>query len=195
MKIRALGLTTLCLALALTAVEQPGPRGGFQGPRGGDPEAREGFTGEREDRNPLGRLVTALDLNESHVGAAEALLAVRTEATEDIQQQLLASRESIPDLIAAGDPTPIGIAVLAQHALQEQLRAINEQFLADFNNLLTVTQQEQFASIREMGRGGELSGPAGIEGPGGRRGGQDRGRRGGQDGGRGGGRFGSPDAQ
>jgi len=119
MKIRVLGLATLCLGLALTAVAQRGPRGGAQGPRGGDPETREGSRGEREDRDLLGRLVAALDLNEAQVGAAEALLAVRIEATEDIQEQLLASRQSIPDLIAAGYPTPIGIAVLAQHSLQE----------------------------------------------------------------------------
>ena len=77
MKIRILGLATLCLGLAFTAVVQRGPRGGFQGQRGGDPELREGSSGERGERNPLGRLISALDLNESQVVAAEALLASR----------------------------------------------------------------------------------------------------------------------
>ena len=124
MKIKALGLATLCLGLALTAMAQRGPRGGFQEARGPGPEVRAGSSGERGDRNPLGRLVSALDLNEAQVAAVEALLAARIEATQAIQEQIQALRQSIPDLIAAGDPTPIGNSVLAQHALQEQLRAI-----------------------------------------------------------------------
>jgi hypothetical protein len=176
MKIRILGLATLCFGLALTSVAQRGPRAGFEGQRGGG-ETRQGIAGENAERNPLGRLVTALDLNEAQIVAAEALLAVRVEATESIQALIQASRDTMPDLIAAAEPTAIGNAVLAQHALREQMRAIQEQFLFNFNNVLTSTQQAQFASIQEMGRGGfgRGSGDEGSDefgaGGGGRRGG------------------------
>jgi hypothetical protein len=93
--------------------------------------------------------------------AAEALLASRREATRALSEQLETGREGLDALIDSRDATAIGNAVLAQHDLGEQLRALNEQFLIDFSNLLTSTQQEQFSIIREMTRGDGLLGRGG----------------------------------
>jgi Spy/CpxP family protein refolding chaperone len=156
MKMKFLGVSTLCLGLAFTAAAQRGPRGGFGGPDG---------------NGSLARLGAALDLNEAQIVAAEALQETRQAATEAVRDQLEAHRATLDALLESRDATAIGNAVLAQHDLRTQIQQINAQFQTDFNNLLTFTQQEQFASIQEMmgGRGAGRGGaPEGFSPRGGR---------------------------
>ena len=71
MNSKVIGLTTLCLALALPLLAQ-GPRGSRErfGPPAGAHDGERTGSGER---NPLGRLEEALALTPSQVASAEAL--------------------------------------------------------------------------------------------------------------------------
>jgi hypothetical protein len=174
MKFKIVGLATLCFALALPVLAQGprGRRGGFGPPEGVSDGER---TGPGEG-NPLDRLEAALELTPSQVASAEALFERRQAIQEEFRGQLSSTREALRAATESGAPTTIGNAVLAQRELQEQLRAINEEFMAEFRSLLTLDQQEKLDSI-EAFRGGafERGGRVRYRG----RGGGPQGRRGG----------------
>ena len=159
-KFKVFIFTAVFLFLGTAVIAQRGPRMGERtftgGPGIGD----------------LARLTEALDLNASQVAAIESILESRRAQTEAVREQLRASREGLDALIAAGDPLAVGNAVLAEHALREELEGISEQVAADFRNVLTPAQQETFDGIRTMadrrGEGRfEGPGPRGPRGPGG----------------------------
>ena len=171
MKFKIIGLAALCFALALPVLAQGprGRRGGF-GPSEGVSDGERTGPGEG---NPLGRLEAALELTPSQVASAEALFERRQATQEEFRSELSSTREALRAATDSGDPTTIGNAVLAQRELQEQVRAINEEFMAEFRSLLTLDQQEKLDSI-EAFRGGasERGGGAGPgDRPQGRRGG------------------------
>lgn len=158
MRIKALGLAALFLGLGLAAAAQRGP-GGFRGAGGerGDRLA-ERLADRVGERDILGRLTAALELNASQVADAQELLDRRDAATDAISEQGRGSRQTLNELIEAGDdPTAIGEAVLAPRALRQQFQDANRTFTDAFTNLLTATQQEQFESIQAM-RPGYLEG-------------------------------------
>lgn len=151
MKTKVLVLGALCLGLTVAAFAQRGPRGGLG--NGDGPEAR-GPGPRAAGEFALGRLASVLDLNEAQTAAAGDLVAQRDAALAAIREEGRTSGEALGELIDAGnDPTAIGNAILARKALRDRATAANDDFVASFRNLLTVTQQEQFDTIREMGRG------------------------------------------
>ena len=180
MKFKVIGLTTLCLALALPLLAQGprGNRGGFGPPAG----ARDGERTGPGERNPLSRLEEALELTPSQVASAEALFEQGQATRQAFQDQTRASRDALRAAIDSEDPTAIGNAVLARRELQQQQRAIHEEVMAEFRNLLTLSQREAFDGIEAFNRGAFDRG----DGPGGGRSG--RGGRGGDRQGPGGGR-------
>jgi hypothetical protein len=171
MKFKIIGLATLCFALVLPVLAQ-GPRG-----RRGDFGPPEGVSdGERTgpgEGNPLDRLGAALELTPSQVASAEALFERRQATQEEFQNQLSSTREALRAATDSGDPTTIRNAVLAQRELQEQLRADNEESMAEFRSLLTLDQQEKLDSIEAFrsGASGREDRAGRRDGPQGRRGG------------------------
>ena len=160
MTIKVLGLATLFLGLVLAAAAERGP-GGF---RGANAERQDRLADRVGERDPLGRLTDALELDASQVAAAQGLLDQRNAAIEAIREQNPRSRQGLSELIGEGDdPAAIGNAVLA---LRQQFEEANGTFIDGFTNLLTETQRAQFENIQAM-RPGVLDG-AGFNGRGGR---------------------------
>lgn len=156
MKLKVIAITAMCLAVAAPGIGQ-GRRGSF-----GTPTPLPGVSdrGERPgdfpgagDRNPLDRLEGALDLSPSQVASLEVLVEQRQTAQEGFRQPMELAREAFQAAVDSGDPTAIGNAFLAQRELSEQLRAINEEFMAAFRSLLTLEQQEKLDSIEAFSRG------------------------------------------
>ena len=138
MNFKAIGLVTLSLALAFPVFAQ-GPRGRRGGPGGPPPGGFE--QGQRpgaSDGNRLDRLTEALDLTASQVASLEALTEQRQSAQEGYREQMQEAQEAFRAAAESGDATAIGNAFLARKALQEEARAINEEFMAQFRSLLTL---------------------------------------------------------
>ena len=159
MKLRVIGLATLCLALVMPVLGQGqrGRRGGFGTPTPlpgvDDRAAREReFPGQGE-RDPLGRLEEVLDLTASQLASLEPLVADRDARLQTLTEQARESREVVRTAIEGGDPATIGNAVLAQKALQDQTRTVNEEFLTALRSLLTLDQQETLDTILALGLG------------------------------------------
>jgi Spy/CpxP family protein refolding chaperone len=171
MKFEVVGLATLCFALTLPVLAQgpEGRRGGF-GPGAGVSDGERTGPG---GRNPIDRLEAALELTPSQVASAEVLFERRQATQEEFRGPLSSTREAHRAATDSGDPTAIGNSVLAQRELQEKLRAINEEFMAQFRSLLTLEQQGKLDSIKAFRRvssgRGDGSGRSGR--PQGRRGG------------------------
>ena len=160
MRVKVLGLAALFLGVALVSTAERGP-GGFRGANG---ERQDRLADRIGERDPLGRLTDALELDESQVVAAQELLDRRNTAIEAIREQGPRSRQTVNELAEEGDdPTAIGNAVLA---LRQQFEEANGTFIDGFTNLLTETQRAQFENIQAM-RPGVLEG-AGFDGRGGR---------------------------
>lgn len=155
-KLKVIVFLAAFLALGAAVVAQRGPRA--ERPFSGGPGIGD-----------LARLTEALDLNASQVAAIESLQESRRAQTDAIRDQLRTSREAFDALIETGDPLAVGNAVLAEHALRDELEAINGQLMADFRNVLTPAQQETLDGIRTMARGpqGRIEG-RGPRGPRGR---------------------------
>ena len=157
MNFRAIAIATLCLAVAAPVMGQ-GRRGGFGTPTPlpgvDDRGARTGEFPGRGERNPLGPLPEALDLTESQIASLQALLEQRQIAQEGFRSQMEAARQAFQEAVESRDPTAIGNTFLAQRDLQEELQALNEQFMADFRLLLNFDQQELLDALEAFGRGG-----------------------------------------
>ena len=141
MNYRSLLVALMFAALAVPAVAQesrfPGRQGGAE-------------TGTQGGGNRLERLQETLGLTEAQVGTIEALQTARRETLQGLNASHREARQNVQDLIEQGaSATDIGNAVLAANAIQAQIRAANEQSRTDFNNVLTLAQQEQLAEIRE----------------------------------------------
>ncbi len=158
MKLRVIAIATLCLAVTAPVIGQ-GRRGGFGNPTPlpgvSDRGARRGDFPGAGERNPLGRLQEALDLSPFQITSLEALLEDRQADQEILRDPIDLAREAFRTAVESGDPTAIGNAFLAQRGLQDQVRAINEAFMADFRDLLTLDQRETLDSIRAFS-GGDL---------------------------------------
>ena len=151
MNSKVIGLTTLCLALALPLLAQ-GPRGSRErfGPPAGAHDGERTGSGER---NPLGRLEEALALTPSQVASAEALFERHRAELEAFQTRTSSTRDAQMAAMDSGDPTAIGNAVLAARELRAERRAINEDFMAEFRSLLTLSQGDAFDAIKAFNRG------------------------------------------
>ena len=96
------------------------------------------------------RLQETLGLTEAQVVAIEALQTARQETLQGLNASQREARQNVQDLIEQGaSATDIGNAVLAASAIRAQVQAANEQSRTDFNNVLTLAQQELLAEIRE----------------------------------------------
>ena len=171
MNYKSLLVALMFAVLAVPALAQEAPRGrrgpgGFQGraETGPDPSGEravpDGFQ-QRPDAcptervrqgggNPLERLQETLGLTEAQVVAIEALQTARQETLQGLNASQREARQNVQDLIEQGaSATDIGNAVLAASAIRAQIQAANEQSRTDFNNVLTLAQQELLAEIRE----------------------------------------------
>ncbi len=158
MRVKVLGLAALFLGVALVSTAERGP-GGFRGANG---ERQDRLADRIGERDPLGRLTEALELDESQVAAAQELLDRRNTAIEAIREQGPRSRQALNGRgEEGGDPAAIGNAVLA---LRQQFEDANRIFIDGFTNLLTETQREQFESVRATMPG--FLGGAGFDGTG-----------------------------
>ena len=173
MTYRSLLVALMFAVLAVPAVAQEGPRG-RRGPGGFQRGAETGERVRQGGGNPLERLQETLGLTEAQVVAIEALQTAHRETIQGLNASHREARQNVQDLIEQGaSATDIGNAVLAANAIQEQIKAANEQSRTDFNNVLTLAQQEQLVEIREA-----AAEARGLEGFPGRRGGRgSRGRR------------------
>jgi len=178
MTVRNMMLAFLFTALAIPSFAQRGPRrpggqGGFGGPIESGIESGE-ERGQRRERNPLGRLEEALELNAAQVASLQALVESNQATQEAIRTEVGQARESLQSLIDQGaSPTDIGNALLGIPAIQDQAKASREQFQTSLRNLLTADQQSKLDAIQAArGSGSELDGPGrGQRGRRGRRGG------------------------
>ena len=173
MKYRSLLVALMFAALAVPAMAQEAPRG-RRGPGGFQGRAEAGEGVRQRGGNRLERLQETLGLTEAQIVAIEALQAAHTEILQGLNASQREARQNVQGLVEQGaSATDIGNAVLAAHAIQGQVKAANEQFRADFNNVLTLAQQEQLAEIREAaGQARGLEGFPGRRGRGGQRGGR-----------------------
>ncbi len=173
MNYRSLLVALMFVALAVPAVAQEAPRG-RRGPGGFQDGLKAGERVRQRQGNRLERLQETLGLTEAQIVAIEALQAAHTEILQGLNASQREARQNVQGLIEQGaSATDIGNAVLAAHAIQDQVKAANVQFHEDFNNVLTLAQQEQLAEIREA-----AAQARGLEGFPERRGG--RGSRGGR---------------
>lgn len=134
----------LLLAQGGPPAEPPGGHGGHgfrQGPGDGP-----GILGH------LGRLARALDLSEEQITATKTLVQAHREAVEPLREQQRAGREAVRELLdqTPQDATAIGQAVIAAHAVGEQIHAAFEQLMTDFRALLTQEQEERLDEILAM---------------------------------------------
>jgi Spy/CpxP family protein refolding chaperone len=98
---------------------------------------------------PLAIVAQFLALTPEQVQALGQLLQEREQALGPIQQQIAAREQLIEQLIASGgDPAQIGQLVIEVHQLRQAAQAVQAQFLASFNSLLTDPQRQRWAQAR-----------------------------------------------
>ena len=149
MNYRSLLVALMFAALAVPAAAQEAPRGS-RGPGGFQRGLEAGERVGQRQGSRLERLQETLGLTEAQIVAIEALQAAHRETLQGLNASQREARQNVQSLIEQdASATDIGEAVLAAHAIRETVKAANEQFRADFNNVLTLAQQEQLAEIRE----------------------------------------------
>lgn len=117
-----------------------------QGPRGGGPGGEVGPEGGDRDRpNPVETVSEYFAFDETQHAAFVTLLESRREQFGDLREQAAELRGEIRDAVNAEEPdaAAIGELVLAEKAVREQMRGLQEAALAEFEAMLSAEQLEQ----------------------------------------------------
>lgn len=160
---RVLAISVAIVVLFSVAVFAQGGRGSMAG--GG---RNGGATpGEGQGRGP-GALFDYLGLSEAQQTQWEALHEQFRTSMEPIFVQQQALREQIQALLDAGtsDPAAIGMLVIQQHALQQQVRTAHETLQTNLKAILTAEQLIKYEAFLAARGNGPHSG-RGPGGPGG----------------------------
>lgn len=161
----ALALLLVTPLLTLPVAAQP-PAGG---PELGPPEAfGAGGPPEGPGRFPLLRIARYLELTDTQIDEAKALLDELKADAEPIHEEAAALRTELQGLLEGDSPDPeaVGTRVIRLHELADEGRALRDTFETSFEALLTADQLDRWELVK--GLRGLLGGP-GHGGPGGPR--------------------------
>ena len=115
--------------------------------------AAEASKGPGCEGGPLAVVAQFLTLAPEQVQAVAQLLAEREQSMAPIQQQIAAREQLVAQLIASGgDPAQIGQLVVEIHELRQAAQAVQAQFLAGFQSVLTGPQRQQWAQVQMAAR-------------------------------------------
>jgi Spy/CpxP family protein refolding chaperone len=101
------------------------------------------------DGGPLAVVAQFLTLAPEQVQAVGQLLQERDQALAPIHQQIAMREQLIEQLLASGgDPAEIGQLVVEVHQLRQTEQAVQEQFLAGFQSVLSEPQRQRWAQVQ-----------------------------------------------
>ena len=161
-------LLAVLIVIVLTAVAlaQNAPRQGR--PQFGD---APGATGQRGQQPRLEGLKAALNLTDAQVEAIRALNQTRMTRAQAIMEDMRQKRQALAALLDAVPPNPtnVGNAAIALHAVQKNLAAERDWFITELKKLLTGDQQQKLdtllAANPRLLQGGGPGGPGRGRGP------------------------------
>ena len=131
----------LLLAVALPVRAEQASR------RGGD--AAEAAKGPGCDGGPLAVVAQFLTLAAEQVQAVGQLVQEREQALAPIHQQIAVREQIIEQLLASGgDPAEIGQLVVEIHQLRQAAQAVQAQFMAGFQSVLSEPQRQRWAQVQ-----------------------------------------------
>jgi len=104
----------------------------------------------QQQPDPVAVVAHVLDLSSDQITAWSAILYARETAIQPLAQQAQAQHQAIAQALGGANPDPlaVGQAVVALHALQVQISAVNSQSAADFEKILTADQLQRLNGIR-----------------------------------------------
>jgi Spy/CpxP family protein refolding chaperone len=94
----------------------------------------------------------ALNLTEEQREQFQAAHEAHREAIEPLLEQLHAHHDAVETAIETGDPATVGEAVLAGHALREQLEAERKDLEAAVLEILDEEQKARYLELRQRRR-------------------------------------------
>jgi len=105
-----------------------------------------------QPQDPVAVVAHVLELSSDQITQWGDILHARQVALEPLVQQAQAQEQAIGQALAATSPDPlaVGQAVVAMHALQTQIAAVNAQSAADFEKVLTPDQLKRLNDIRNV---------------------------------------------
>ena len=139
-----LAVAALAAILAAPAFAQPpGGPGGSGGPGGPG-----GAFGERI----VERLTRLLELNDTQHATLEQLADRLADTTRPIHEQMRTNQQQIETLLEGSNPdaTAVGRLVVANHGLQQQIKAARERFDTDFSAVLTAEQRASYDTAKKF---------------------------------------------
>ena len=104
----------------------------------------------QQQPDPVAVVAHVLDLSSDQITAWSAILHARESAIQPLAQQAQAQQQVIAQALSGANPDPlaVGQAVVALHALQTQIAAVNSSSAGDFEKLLTSDQLQRLNGIR-----------------------------------------------
>jgi Spy/CpxP family protein refolding chaperone len=130
----------LALPALPLAAQPPGPPAGAAG------------AGPGQGRFPLGPLSRFLDLTGDQVTQTQALLDDLQTAVQPLHEQEKALHQQLDDLLGGDNPdaAAVGALVIQIQGVRDQIKAAHDAFDTSFTALLTATQAERWAILKEV---------------------------------------------
>jgi Spy/CpxP family protein refolding chaperone len=114
-----------------------------------DGDVAEAAKGPDCDGGPLAVVAQFLALAAEQVQAVGQLVQEREQALAPIHQQIAVREQIIEQLLASGgDPAEIGQLVVEIHQLRQAAQAVQAQFLAGFQSVLSEPQRQRWAQVQ-----------------------------------------------
>lgn len=136
----------LALPALPLAAQPPGPPPGAagQGP-GGPPGAEAGHF-------PLGPVSRFLDLTSDQVTQTQALLDDLKTAVQPLHEQEGTLHKQLADLLDSDNPdaAAVGALVIQIQGVRDQIKSARDAFATSFTALLTATQADRWAILKEV---------------------------------------------
>ncbi len=144
--VASLAIAALLALSALPLLAQPpGPPPGAGGRGAQGPGADAG-------RFPLGPIARFLDLTADQVDQTKALLDTLRATVQPLREQEQTLHQQLADLLAGANPdaAAVGALVIQIQGVRDQVKAAREDFETAFTALLTPSQADRWAILKEV---------------------------------------------
>jgi uncharacterized membrane protein len=100
--------------------------------------------------DPVAVVAQVLQLSSDQITAWTTILHARQTSIEPLLQQAQMQQQAVAQALGSANPDPmtVGQAVVALHALEVQISALNGQSAGDFEKILSADQLQRLNGIR-----------------------------------------------